>query len=70
MEFRPFVILTATGEEIPVQIVLAKENDLQVTRGIPVRRVASIASGGPKRYMLTNEEAWALFPKFLKEVEA
>ena len=35
MEFRPFVILTTTGEEVPVQIVPAKEADLQITRGIP-----------------------------------
>ena len=35
MEFRPFVILSATGEEMPVQIVPAQEDDLQVTRRIP-----------------------------------
>lgn len=35
MEFSPFVILTATGEELPVQIVPAQEGDLQVTRGTP-----------------------------------
>lgn len=34
MEFRPFVVLAATGEEMPVQIVLAQDDDLQVTRGI------------------------------------
>lgn len=33
------------------------------------RRVASLASGGPKRYMLADEGAWALFSKFLKEAE-
>jgi hypothetical protein len=173
-----FVILTTTGEEVPVQIVPAKEADLQITRGIPAwqtdwtsefltapmvdkyavkaaggelialgayqirgrsayvyiiyaesappsnptikakerrkyygigelliaygikysidngcrgdvvfdaktdelahhyetdfhaRRVANLASGGPKRYMLADEGAWALFSKFLKEVEA
>ena len=35
MEFRPFVISATTGEELPVQIIPAKEADLQVTRGIP-----------------------------------
>ena len=25
--------------------------------------------GGPKRYMLADEDAWALFSKFLKEAE-
>ena len=35
MEFRPFVVLAATGEEILVQIVPAQDDDLQVTRGIP-----------------------------------
>lgn len=35
MEFRPFVVLAATGEEIPVQIVPAQDDDLQVTRWIP-----------------------------------
>lgn len=177
MEFRPFVVLAATGEELPVQIVPAQDDDLQVTRGIPAwqtdwtseflaeptvekyavkaadgelialgayqirgrsayvyiiyaesappsnptitakgsrkyygigelliaygikysidngcrgdvvfdaktdelahhyetdfhaRRVASLASGGPKRYMLADEGAWALFSKFLKEAE-
>ena len=34
-----------------------------------VRRVASLVSGGPKRYMLADEGAWALFSKFLKEAE-
>lgn len=34
MEFKPFVVLAATGEEMPVQIVLAQDDDLQVTRGI------------------------------------
>lgn len=33
------------------------------------RRVASLASGGPKRYMLADEGAWALFSNFLKEAE-
>ena len=31
------------------------------------RRVSGMASGGPKRYMLADEEAWALFSKFLRE---
>lgn len=178
MEFRPFVVLTATGEELPVRIVPAQEGDLQVTRGTPAwqtdwtseflaapavdkyavkaangelialgayqirghsayvyiiyaesappsnptiktkgsrkyygigelliaygikysidngcrgdvvfeaktdelarhyemdfhaRRVARLAPGGPKRYMLADEDAWALFSKFLKEAEA
>lgn len=178
MEFRPFVISATTGEELPVQIIPAKEADLQVTRGIPAwqtdwtsqflaapsvnkyavkaadeelialgayqirgrsayvyiiyaesapssnptitakgsrkyygigelliaygikysidngcrgdvvfdaktdelarhyetdfhaRRVASLTSGGPKRYMLADEDAWALFSKFLKEADA
>lgn len=178
MEFSLFVILTATGEELPVQIVPAQEGDLQVTRGTPAwqtdwtsellaaptvdkyavkaadgelialgayqirghsayvyiiyaesappsnptiktkesrkyygigelliaygikysidngcrgdvvfeaktdelahhyemdfhaRRVANLVSSGPKRYMLADEDAWALFSKFLKEAEA
>ena len=32
------------------------------------RRVSSMTDGGPKRYMLADEEAWALFSKFLREV--
>ena len=178
MEFRPFLILAATGEETSVQIIPAEESDLQVTRGNPAwqtdwtseflaastvdkyavkaadgelialeayqirghsayvyilyaesaphsnptvnardsrkyfgigelliaygikysidngcrgdvvfdaktdelarhyetafraRRVASLTSGGPKRYMLADEGAWTLFSKFLKEAEA
>ena len=35
VEFRPFVVLAATGEEMPVQIVPAQDDDLQVTCGIP-----------------------------------
>jgi len=31
------------------------------------RPVARLDAGGPKRYMLADEEAWALFSKFLKE---
>ena len=31
------------------------------------RRIPSLESGGPKRYMLADEDAWRLFSKFLKE---
>lgn len=31
------------------------------------RRVSSPTAGGPKRYMLADENAWRLFSKFLKE---
>ena len=31
------------------------------------RRVHSLQSGGPKRYMLADEDAWRMFSKFLKE---
>lgn len=31
------------------------------------RRIPSLKSGGPKRYMLADEDAWRLFSKFLKE---
>ena len=31
------------------------------------RRIPSLESGGPKRYMLADEDAWQLFSKFLKE---
>lgn len=33
------------------------------------RRIPSLESGGPKRYMLADEDAWQLFSKFLKEEE-
>lgn len=33
------------------------------------RRIPSLESGGPKRYMLADEGAWRLFSKFLKEDE-
>lgn len=33
------------------------------------RRIPSLTSGGPKRYMLADEDAWRLFSKFLKENE-
>ena len=33
------------------------------------RRIPSLGSGGPKRYMLADEDAWRLFSKFLKEEE-
>lgn len=178
MEFRPFVILSATGEEMPVRIISAEESDLEATRRAPTwqtdwtsdflsaptvdkyavkgpdgelialaayqirgrsayvyilyaesasasnptmnsresrkyygigevliaygikysidngcrgdvvfdakteelarhyetdfraRRVANLDAGGPKRYMLADEGAWALFSKFLKEGDA
>ena len=35
VEFRLFVVFVATGEEMPVQIVPAQDDDLQVARGIP-----------------------------------
>ena len=31
------------------------------------KRISSLESGGPKRYMLADEDAWNLFSKFLKE---
>ena len=31
------------------------------------RRVFGMADGGPKRYMLADAEAWALFSKYLRE---
>ncbi len=33
------------------------------------RRIPTLESGGPKRYMLADEDAWRLFSKFLKEDE-
>ena len=30
------------------------------------RRIPILESGGPKRYMLADEDAWQLFSKFLK----
>lgn len=35
MEFRPFVILSTTGEKMSVRIVPAEESDLEVTRRAP-----------------------------------
>ena len=33
------------------------------------RKIPSLESGGPKRYMLADEDAWRLFSKYLKEDE-
>lgn len=33
------------------------------------KRIANLESGGPKRYMLADEDAWRLFSKYLKERE-
>lgn len=33
------------------------------------RRIPSLEMGGPKRYMLADEDAWRTFSKFLKEEE-
>lgn len=33
------------------------------------KRIPSVESGGPKRYMLADEDAWRLFSKYLKEDE-
>lgn len=33
------------------------------------KRIPSLESGGPKRYMLADEDAWWLFSKYLKEDE-
>ena len=33
------------------------------------KRIPSLKSGGPKRYMLADEDAWQIFSKFLKEEE-
>ena len=32
--------------------------------------IPSAASGGPKRFMLADEDAWKLFSKYLKEEDA
>lgn len=34
------------------------------------KRVSAPTPGGPKRYMLADEDAWRLFSKFLKEEES
>ena len=31
------------------------------------KRISSISSGGPKRFMLADEDAWLLFSKYLAE---
>ena len=31
------------------------------------RQIPSASSGGPKRFMLADEDAWHLFPKYLAE---
>lgn len=33
------------------------------------KRIPTLTAGGPKRYMLADEDAWQLFSKFLKEEE-
>lgn len=33
------------------------------------KRIPSVSSGGPKRFMLADEDAWALFSKYLSEGE-
>ena len=33
------------------------------------KRIPSISSGGPKRFMLADEDAWRLFSKYLAEEE-
>ena len=33
------------------------------------KRIPSLEAGGPKRYMLADEDAWLLFSKFFKEEE-
>lgn len=33
------------------------------------KRIPSLSSGGPKRFMLADEDAWALFSKYLSEEE-
>lgn len=33
------------------------------------KRIPSLELGGPKRYMLADEDAWQMFSKFLKEKE-
>jgi hypothetical protein len=33
------------------------------------KRIPSVSSGGPKRFMLADEDAWALFSQYLSEEE-
>ena len=33
------------------------------------RRIPGVTSGGPKRFMLADEDAWTLFSKYLSEEE-
>jgi hypothetical protein len=33
------------------------------------KRIPSVSSGGPKRFMLADEDAWALFSRYLSEEE-
>ena len=34
------------------------------------KQIPSLSSGGPKRYMLADEDAWKLFSKYLEEEDA
>lgn len=39
-------------------------------RDFGAKRVSTLCSGGPKRYMLADEDAWNLFSKYLTEEDA
>lgn len=39
-------------------------------RDFGAKRIPSAFSGGPKRYMLADEDAWNLFSKYLTEEDA
>lgn len=40
---------------------------LHYARDFHAKRIPSPSSGGPKRFMLADEDAWALFSKYLSE---
>ena len=39
-------------------------------RSFGAKQIASISSGGPKRFMLADEDAWKVFSKYLVVEEA
>lgn len=49
----------------------AKTDELarHYARDFGAKRIPSQSSGGPKRFMLADEDAWALFSKYLSEEE-
>ena len=50
----------------------AKTNELarHYAKDFGAKPILSAASGGPKRFMLADEDAWKLFSKYLKEEDA